>query len=336
MKRQLILLPALLALLLAGIATACGGDGDTLTIYSGRSKTLVEPLLKQFSEDTGIDIKVHYGDSAELAATILEEGDNSPADVFFSQDAGALGALAAEGRLQSLSVGLLELVPTEFRSPDGLWIGVSGRVRVLAFNTQTIDPADIPASVSDLTEPRWTGRVGWAPTNGSFQAFVTGMRVLLGDEFTRGWLEGMKANGAREYPNNTSIVQAVADGEVDLGLVNHYYLYRFLAEQGEGFEARNHFLTGGDVGALVNIAGAALREGTDQTENAEHFIEYLLSQTAQTYFAEETFEYPLAQGVQPFGDLPPLSSLQPPAIDLSQLHDLQGTLELLRDTGVLP
>ncbi len=336
MKRRFVLLPLLGCLLAAVIASACGGDGDALTIYSGRSSSLVEPLLEQFSKDTGIKIRVRYGDSAELAATILEEGKNSPADVFFSQDAGALGALADENRFRLLSTALLDLVPQEFRSVDGLWIGISGRVRVVTYNTETTALTDLPSSVTDFTKPEWKGRVAWAPTNGSFQAFVTGMRVLMGDEFTRTWLEEMKENGARDYSNNTSIVQAVADGEIDVGLVNHYYLYRFLAEQGPEFKARNYFLTGGDVGALINIAGAGILDSSKKTADAERFIEYLLSKTAQTYFAEETFEYPLTEGTNPFGDLPPLSSLQPPAIDLSQLHDLKGTLELLRDAGVLP
>ena len=335
MERRLIFIPILLVLVAVTLAGACGGD-DSLTIYSGRSSSLVEPLLEEFTEETGIDIKVRYGDSAELAATILEEGDNSPADVFFSQDAGALGALAAEGRLQVLGDSLLALVPAEFRSPEGLWVGVSGRVRVVVFSTENTTADQLPASVSGLVLPEWNGRVGWAPTNGSFQAFVTGMRVILGDDFTREWLEAMKENGARDYPNNTSIVQAVADGEIDVGLVNHYYLYRFLAEQGSGFKARNHFLAGGDVGALVNIAGAAVIKETDRAEDAERFISYLLSETAQTFFAEETFEYPLTQEVAAFDDLPALSSLEPPAIDLTQLDDLQGTLDLLRDTGVLP
>ena len=336
MTRKLIALPLFLILLAAVVAGACGGDDDTLTIYSGRSSSLVEPLLDQFSKDTGIKIRVRYGDSAELAATILEEGGNSPADVFFSQDAGALGALAAEDRFQVLSESLLGLVASEFRSVDGLWVGVSGRARVVTYNTDTISEADLPISVTDFAKPEWKGKVGWAPTNGSFQAFVTGMRVLMGDESTSNWLREMKDNGVRDYPNNTSIVQAVADGEIDVGLVNHYYLYRFLAEQGSDFSARNYFLAGGDVGALVNIAGAGILASSDKTEDAKRFIEYLLSRSAQTYFAEETFEYPLADGVEAFGDLPSLSVLEPPEVDLSQLHDLQGTLELLRSAGVLP
>ena len=262
MKRRFVLLPLLGCLLAAVIASACGGDGDALTIYSGRSSSLVEPLLEQFSKDTGIKIRVRYGDSAELAATILEEGKNSPADVFFSQDAGALGALADENRFRLLSTALLDLVPQEFRSVDGLWIGISGRVRVVTYNTETTALTDLPSSVTDFTKAEWKGRVAWAPTNGSFQAFVTGMRVLMGDEFTRTWLEEMKENGARDYSNNTSIVQAVADGEIDVGLVNHYYLYRFLAEQGPEFKARNYFLTGGDVGALINIAGAGILDSS--------------------------------------------------------------------------
>jgi iron(III) transport system substrate-binding protein len=315
---------------------ACTGGGDSLTVYSGRSQSLVGPLLDQFEEVTGIDIRVRYGDTAELAATILEEGSNSPADVFFAQDAGALGALAAEDRLAELSTGLLERVPERFRSPDGLWVGVSGRARVVAYNTDNVAPEDLPDSILDFTDSTWKGRIGWPPTNGSFQAFVTALRIIEGEDGARTWLEGIKANDPEEYPNNTAAIQAVARGEVDIAFVNHYYLFRFLAEEGEGFGARNHYTDGGDSGALVNVAGVAILDTVDSREDAQRFIDYLLSPEAQQYFAIETFEYPLIEGAKTHPDLVPLSELEPPSIDLSDLSDLEGTLDLLRDTGVLP
>ena len=323
--------------MLAVLASACsGGDDEPLTIYSGRSQSLVEPILNEFAEATGISIRVRYGDSAELAATILEEGNNSPADVFFSQDAGALGALEDAGTFRALPASVLDRVAATYRSETGMWVGVSGRSRVVVYNPDLIDEADLPESVLDFTDPEWQGRVAWAPLNASFQAFVTGLRASEGEDGARAWLEGMKANGVQDFPNNVTIVQAVADGDVAVGLVNHYYLYQFLAEQGEDFAALNHYFTGGDIGALVNVAGAGVLGTTDQTDDAERFIAYLLEQEAQLYFANETYEYPLVPGVQPSHDLPPIESLQPPAIGLSQLHDLQGTLELLREAGVLP
>jgi iron(III) transport system substrate-binding protein len=324
------------SLAFSSIASACGGNDGDLVIYSGRTRDLVHPLLEDFSQGTGIKIRVRYGDSAELASTILEEGNNSPADVFFSQDAGALGALADQGKLQQLPQPLLSQVDDGFRSHDGLWVGVSGRSRVVVYNPDKLREQDLPSSVMELTDPRWRGRLGWAPTNASFQAFVTALRVSRGEETARAWLNSMKSNGARSYPNNIAIVQAVAAGELDAGLVNHYYLYPFLEEQGESYKARNYFFKGGDVGAMINVAGAGILTSSNNSAEARRFVEYLLDRYAQEYFANQTYEYPLADGVPISSDVPSLASLQPPSMDLSRLDDLAGTLKLLQETGVLP
>lgn len=330
------LLLAACALAAAAFSGCSGDDGDTLTIYSGRTEELVQPLLEQFSDETGITIRVRYGETAELAATILEEGDNSPADIFFAQDAGSLGALDAEGMLAPLDQTILDLVPAGFRADDGDWVGISGRSRVVVYNTERLSEDELPDNIEAFTSAEWKGRIGWVPTNGSFQSFVSAFRLLKGEDAARAWLEGIKNNDPEEYPNNAAAVQGVADGEVDVAFVNHYYLFRFLAEQGDGFKARNHFLAGGDVGALINVAGAGIIEGSDSVDDAHRFLEFMLSAEAQRYFAEETFEYPLAAGVEPNVELPPLSELQPPQIDLSDLNDLEGTQALLRDTDVLP
>ena len=331
------MLAAVMLAAAVAVFPACGGKDESLTVYSGRSQTLVQPLLDSFSEETGIEIQVKYAGSSAIASTILEEGENTPADVVFLQDPGSLGALSAAGVLSDLPEGLLEKVDPRFRSPRGEWIGTSGRARTVVYNTSAIDPArDLPASILDFTDPVWKGRVGWAPLNGSFQAFVTALRVQQGDSTARDWLEGMKANDARDYPKNTAIVDAVARGEVDVGFVNHYYLERFLQEEGPGFGARNHFLGRGDPGALVLVAGAGILNTSDNTRAAERFVEYLLSESSQAYFASETREYPLVAGVEPQGEMPPLESLDPPDVDLSNLSDIQGTLSLMREAGVLP
>jgi iron(III) transport system substrate-binding protein len=303
-------------------------------VYSGRNEELVGPLLAMFTEATGIEVEVRYGDTAELAATILEEGANTPADVYYGQDAGALGALRAEGVLAELPTETLDLVEDRFKATDGTWVGTSGRARVIAYNTDELTEDEVPDSVLDLTAPEWEGRVGWAPTNGSFQAFVTAMRVELGDEPAQAWLEDMVANGVQVYERNTAIVEAVAAGEIDLGLVNHYYLYQFLAEDPD-YTAANAFLDGGDVGSLVNVAGAGVLTTTDQPDAAEQFVAYLLSEEAQRYFSTETYEYPLAMGIAADDRLPPLDTIETPDLDLSDLDDLQGTLELLRTSGAL-
>ncbi|HEY5640778.1 MAG TPA: iron ABC transporter substrate-binding protein [Dehalococcoidia bacterium] len=328
--------PALAFLLFAGVVACGGDDAETLTIYSGRSESLVQPILDDFEEETGVSVSVRYGDTAELAATILEEGANSPADVFFAQDAGALGALAEAGMLKAPPHTILDLVPSQYSSREGLWVGISGRARVVAYNTDALSPDDLPDSILDFTDPAWDGRIGWAPQNGSFQAFVTGLRVLEGDAATRAWLEGIQANNPTEYPNNTTALEGVANGEVDVAFVNHYYLYRFLEEEGEGFKARNYYTGAGDAGSLVNIAGAGILETTNSSDLAEQFLAYMLSTTAQQYFADETYEYPVIDGIAIHEDLVPLAEIQPPDIDLSGLSDLNGTLDLLRDTGALP
>ena len=312
-------------------------EDRTLTVYSGRSQTLVHPLLVAFGEQTGVDIRVKYAGSASTAATLLEEGDNTPADVVFLQDPGSLGILADSGALARIPQESLDKVDPRFRSPAGLWIGTSGRARTIIYNTEAINPAtDLPPSVLDFTAPEWRGRVGWAPRNGSFQAFVTALRLTLGEDAARAWLEGMRDNDAIDYPNNTTIVTATAAGEVEVGFVNHYYLERFLEEHGQGFGARNHYIGNGDPGALVLVAGVGILAPSENRDIAEEFVEFLLSAPAQAYFAQEIKEYPVSAGVAPEGDLPPLESLNPPNVDLGSLSDLEGTLKLLRETEVLP
>lgn len=352
--RQGWLLPLLVLLLVGLLAAACStGGGSTaqddegdpdpvtdpvpvrLTVYSGRNEALIGPLLEQFAAETGITVDVRYGSTGEVAATILEEGANSPADVFIAQDAGALGALAREGLLRTLPGELLDKVDSRFRSPDGLWVGLSGRARVVAYNTDNVDPADLPEGIWAFTEPQWKGRLGWVPTNASFQSFVTALRLVEGEEGARRWLEGILANAPKDYANNVAALEAVGRGEVDAAFINHYYLYRLKAEMGDELAADNYYLTGGDAGALINVAGVGILAGSVSQEAAEALVEFLLSPTAQEYFARETYEYPLADGVQPAVDLPGLDEIGAPELDLSDLADLDRTIELLTEVGVL-
>jgi iron(III) transport system substrate-binding protein len=327
------------ATLLAGLVlalAACGGDDDsTLTIYSGREEEIVEPLLERFEQETGIEIEVRYGDSAELAATIAEEGDNSPADVFFAQDPGSLGAIESEGLLAELPDELLERVDARFRDPDGHWVGTSGRVRVVAYNTELLQEGDLPDTILGFTDPRWKGKIGFPPTNASFQAFVTAMRLTLGEDRTRDWLEGIMANDPNLYEKNLPTVEAVGRGEVEVGFVNHYYLFLAKEEDPE-LPVANHFLGAGDPGALVSVAGVAVLGETDDREAAERFVEFLLSEEGQRFYAEEAeeAEYPLVDGVEPRTGLPPLAELQGPDIELDELGpELEKTLELLNEVG---
>ena len=326
----------LVAGMLCCMAAPVLGD-DVLTVYSGRNESLIGPILAQFTEDTGIETEILYGGTSAVANQILTEGENSPADVFIAQDGGALGALAAAGMLHKLPDATLERVAyAAFVSPDGVWTGLSGRARVFVYNPEALEEQglELPNSILDLTDDDWSGLVGWAPTNASFVANVTAMRLLLGEEATAGWLADMIANGVQAYPKNTPIVQATIDGEVVGGLVNHYYLFRFLAEDPD-ITATLHFFPGGDLGSLINVAGAGILKTTDQPFDALALVDYLLSNTAQEYFAQSTYEYPLVATVDPAVDLPALADIETPEIDLSDLADLQGTLDMIEESGAL-
>jgi iron(III) transport system substrate-binding protein len=345
-RRSILMALGLAAVLI--LALACSSDdnsdssensdpsdeGGELIIYSGRSESLIAPLIEKFEAATGIDAKVNYAGTGALAATLLEEGDRSPADVFFAQDPGGLGSIIE--LVKPLSDDLIGRVPYWARSPDTLWVGISGRARTVVYNTEALSPEDLPETLEGFTDPEWKGRIGWAPTNGSFQAMVTGMRLIWGEERTREWLEGIVANDPKVYAKNTPTVAATGSGEVEVGFVNHYYLHRFIAEEGDGFAARNYFLPGGGPGSAVLVTGAAILKTADNSTEAERFLDYLLSADAQSYFAEETYEYPLIDGVERADLLPELASLNTPDIDASDLGDLAATQNLLREVGALP
>lgn len=321
------------------VATAAGasGEGGSLVVYSGRSEALVAPIIAQFADATGIDVDVRYGSTAEIAATLLEEGTSSPADVFFAQDPGGLGAVAQASLFAPLPEEVLSRVPERFRSPNGQWVGISGRARVVTYNTENVQPDTLPADIFDFVDPQWKGRIGWVPSNASFQAMVTAMRQSWGEDKTRQWLEGVKANEPVEFENNAAAVEGVAAGEADVAFVNHYYLYRFLKEQGEGFKARNAFLTGGGPGSLIMVAGAGRLANGPNEANAIRFMQFMLSSVAQQYFSAQTNEYPLVEGLATPAGLPALADLEATAldIDMADLDDLQGTVALLQATGIL-
>ncbi len=331
MRRAAFAVAAAVALVALPGCGPGGGSGADLTIYSGRNEELVGDLIDRFERESGLGVDVRYGDSAELAATIAEEGDNSPADVFFSQDAGALGAV--ENNLAAMPRPVLDAVPDRFRDPEGRWAGVSGRARVIVYDTDKFEDSEVPDSVFDLTDERWKGKVGLAPPNASFQAFVSAMRAEVGDERTRRWLEAMKDNEPRLYDNNIQTVEAVGQDEIEVGLVNHYYLYE-LKREDPSLAAANHFPARGDPGSLINAAGVGILETTDDRRNAERFARFLVSRDAQRYFSERTAEYPLIEGVRRPAGVPPLEEVVGPQVELGLLGDkLRSTLELLDELG---
>lgn len=346
--------PRLLSILavltaLAVLATACGDDdsdddggssdgsleGTTITVYSGRGEDLIGPVFEQFEAATGATVDVRYGGSAEMALLIDTEGEQSPADVFISQSPGAIGFLDQNGRLAPLSDSVLERVPAEFRSDEGTWVGITGRVRVLVYNTDLVTEDELPASVLDLTDGAYAGRVGVAPSNGSFQDFITAMRAELGDETTLEWLQGLAAGDAPNYAKNSAILDAVARGEVDMGLVNHYYLAEAL-EEDPSLPAANHVFPDGDVGSLLIVSAAGVVDTSDDPESAEALIEYLLSDEAQELSASGEKEYPLVAGVAAPEGLEPLEDLAAVVVDLDVLAGgLSGTQDLIDESGIV-
>ena len=320
--------------LAAGLAACSGGSGPAVTIYSGRTEALVKPILERFAKETGIDVNVRYGQSTDLALLLDQEAARSPADVFLSQSPGPMGFLAEKGHLRRLSTETLELSSEATRSRRGLWVGVTSRIRVLVYNTGLVQREELPRSVFELTGPPYRDRVALAPANASFQDFVTGMRQAVGDARTLEWLRAMKANGARTYANNLAIVEAVGRGEVPMGLVNHYYNYEAKA-QDPGLRTENHVFPDGDIGAMNLISGAAVLASSRRPELGERLVRFLLREEAQRYFAQETYEYPLAAGVAPVGGLPPLDQLNTPVLDPDVLGGgLTRTKELLDESGI--
>lgn len=319
---------------LALLVGACADGGDAegpLVIYSGRGEELVQPLIDQFSDESGIEVEVRYGESPELAATLLEEGENTGADVFYAQDPASLGSVRE--MLTGLPAEITDQVDPRFSDRDSRWVGTSGRVRTFIYNTGTdIEP---PQTIDEVTDPRWAGQLGVAPTNGSFLAFVAAMISERGEEATLQWLMALAENDPTDYPGNSPIVAATDAGEIQAGLVNHYYIHRLRAE-GAGQNAENWFIPAGDVGSLVMPAGVGVIEGTDVPDAAQQFVEFLLTPEAQEYFATETFEFPVIEGVPAAEGLPALSEIESPDIDLSGLADLlDDATRLVTEAGLV-
>ncbi|MFN0155773.1 MAG: extracellular solute-binding protein [Gaiella sp.] len=330
-------LVAFLAVVGAASTSTTTAAATSLTVYSGREESLVKPLLERFTKETGIELKVRYGSSLSLSTTIIEEGTASPADVFWATEPGTLGLLAGRGLLRRLPSATVDKVPSRFATPSRRWVGTSGRSRVIAYNTQLLTPAQLPKSIWGLTDPRWKGKVGLPPTNASFQSFLGAMLYLHGEDRTRDWLRGLKENGVRFYARNSAVVEAVSRGEVELGLVNHYYVYNHLA-QSPNAPVRNHWLRKADPGALVLVAGVGVVSSSKNQAAAQRFVDFLLSRWAQRFIARGpgAAEYPLIKGILPRPGLPPLKEIEGPKYNLGRLAvDLPEAVKLLLEVGYI-
>lgn len=322
------------------LALMCGFVGAVqaaeLTLYCGRGEPFVQPIIDQFQRETGIKVNVRYGGTAQLAVLVQEEDRRSPADLYWGQDSGAMGALANAGLLQKLPDDVYKELPSIYVSTTGQWVATSGRARVITYSTERVKSAELPKTVFDLTHERYRGRLAIAPGNGSFQSFVTAMRVLHGDAATLKWLKAVKANAPKLFSNNTAALTAIANGEADFALVNSYYLPR-LKMRDPKFPAAQTFFANGDAGNLVNVAGIAILKSSSRQETALKLVRYLLSPVAQQYFTLVDGEYPVSQKVIGNPALTDMGRVQQaaPRIDLDMLADLNGTLKLLRESGLL-
>lgn len=330
------LLSLLSALILTTSLTACASgqnEDSSLTIYSGRSQEFIEPFFTAFTEATGIELDVRYGDSAALAAQILEEGNNSPADLFLSQDAGALGAVAGAKLLALLDQSLLERVASNYRAPSKDWVAITGRARVLAYAPDRV--ASLPSSIDELISENWKGRLAIAPTNSSFQAFITAMIQTRGEAATESWLRALQNNSPKLYEKNSLIVQAIDAGDVDAGLVNHYYTWEVAEELGREINVQNSFFGPGDLGNLINVSGAGILRTSKKQSFASELIAFLLSDEEQASFVSDTHEYSIVlPELRPEG-LPALNEIKAPRVDLANLSDLGRTQALLIKVGLL-
>jgi iron(III) transport system substrate-binding protein len=339
-------LPALLltaAVLLAGCGfetTDTGGGSEEpetegVTLYSGRIPAAIGGAVDGYEADADRDVQVRYADTADLAATLIEEGDASPADVFFAQEPGAISAVAEAGLLAKLPDDVLSLVPPRFRDPEGRWVGVTGRARVIAYSRERVERAELPASPFGLADPRWEDRVGWSPASSSMQEYVTALRARYGDERTREWLEAMVDNGAQSYKDNVSIRDAIAAGEIDAGLINHYYIAQAVAEEGPGYPVGVHFPPGG-LGSLMLLTSVGVLDSSDRKPEAFDFVRSLLSPPSQGFFTTSAKEYPLARGIEPDPALEvPLARIPSTSAELVDLGELQETIELMQESGAL-
>jgi len=334
MRKRLFLLIPFLALIAS--LSACSGsspESQSLVIYSGRAEEYMGSLFEDFTTESGIELEIRYGDSAALAAQILEEGENSPADIFISQDAGALGAVSAAGLLAPLEDELLNSVDKYFRSPKKDWVGLTGRVRIFAYAPDRV--SGLPKSVDDLTDSTWKGRIGIAPTNASFQAFITAMIQTRGEAETEKWLRAIMANDPKFYEKNSLIVEAIDAGEIDGGLVNHYYIFEVAEELGREINVKNSFFAANDIGNLINASGIGKLKTSKKQDAGSELIAFLLAEKAQTFFLNEVKEYSAVNpALNPTGMIP-LNQIKAPAVDLASLTDLKRTQQLLIKVGML-
>ena len=315
--------------------TSCGDDGPSLVVYNAQHEELIDEVAAQFTEDTGIEVDLRNGSDLELANQIVEEGDGSPADVFLTENSPAMSLVDSEGLFTKLDATTLDLVPDQYQPDNGNWTGFAGRSTVLVYNTDEVSADELPASIMDLAGPEWAGRISFSPTGADFQAIVSAVLVTQGEEATRAWLAGLKTNGT-VYDGNNVVLESVNSGEIEAGVIYHYYWFRDQEESGENSDSSElHFFGNQDPGAFISVSGAGVLRSTDDEADAREFVEYLASADGQQVIADSyALEYTLNPDVSLERGVPPLDSLDPPEVDVSQLNGPQ-VVDLMEEAGFL-
>jgi iron(III) transport system substrate-binding protein len=332
---SLLALP-LAAVLTMPLLTSCSNDSDKLVIYNAQHEELIEPIAKDFTDATGIEVEVRNGSDLEMANQLVTEGDASPADVFLTENSPAMTLVQNAGLFQPLQQKTLDNVPAQDRPDDDSWTGFAARSTVMVYNTDKVSPDELPTSLSELADPAWKGRISFSPTGADFQAIVAGYLALNGEDATKQWLEGLKANGT-VYDGNDVVLESVNSGQSDAGIIYHYYWYRDQEESGDNSDnTKLLFFKNQDPGAFLSVSGAGVLANGDHNSEAQQFVEYLTSREGQQAIADSyALEYPLNPQVPlERAGVPALSSLQPPPVDVSQL-DSEKVTQLMTDVGFL-
>jgi iron(III) transport system substrate-binding protein len=331
-----LLLACAAAVLTAPMLTACGGDdGPSITVYNAQHEELLAEVAPLFEEETGIEVKLRSGADLELANQLVQEGDASPADVFLTENSPAMSLVGNAGLFTEVDQETLDLIPPDFVPADKKWIGFMGRSTVAMYNTDALSAKDMPDSILDFADPEWAGRISYSPTGADFQAIVSAVLELEGEDATRKWLEGLADNGT-EYDGNDVVLESVNSGEVDAGIAYHYYWYRDQKEAGENSDNTElHFFGDQDPGAFVSVSGAGVLASSDKQTNAQKFVNFLASEEGQQAIADSyALEYPLNPDVSLDPPVKPFTELEPPRIDVATLNS-EPVIELMQDAGLL-
>jgi iron(III) transport system substrate-binding protein len=314
-----------------------GARAAALTLYSAQHEQTVDILTKEFTKETGIDVKVHSGEAPELASQLVKEGRSSPADVFFTENSPELELLSEKGLLAKVAPATLARVPAQDSGSDGDWVGVLARENVLAYNTGMIKEADLPASLLDLAKPEWKGKIAIAPTDADFLPLIGAVAAMKGRPAALEWLRGLRDN-AMIFDDDEGVIAAVDRGAVAAGMVNNYYWARLSMEKGaDKMQSAIHHFAGGDVGGVMNVSGAAVLKSSRNQAAAQKFLAFLVSKPTQELVSKLniTFEYPLVAGVAANPLLKPTAELQPPSLTLKQIGDDRDAAALLSEAGLI-